>query len=174
VQRQAETDRLTGIYNRRYFELSLEAEVQRAQRYGSPLSLLLFDVDRFKELNDRHGHLVGDQVLKRLVRQCEANLRTSDVLCRYGGEEFAIIAPETSAAAAAALARRVRQDVEAMRLDYIAETVTISVGVAEWEPDFSKKEDFIGAADWALYAAKNAGRNRESLYTKTSRDEIPI
>lgn len=174
VQQQAETDRLTGIYNRRYFETSLESEVQRARRYGSPLSLLLIDVDRFKELNDRHGHLIGDRVLKRLVRECKFNLRTSDVFCRYGGEEFAIIAPETSGQTGATLARRVRKGVEAMRLDYLAEKVTISIGIAAWDQSFATNDDFIAAADAALYIAKKAGRNCEHLYMKKSADEIMI
>ncbi len=172
VQLQAETDRLTGIYNRRYFETSLEAEVERARRYGSPMSLLLIDVDRFKELNDRHGHLVGDRVLRRLVRECESRLRTSDVFCRYGGEEFAIIAPETTGQAGIVLARRVREGVEAMRMDFLAESITISMGVAAWEPSFATNEDFIAAADSALYLSKKAGRNREHLYMRKSADEI--
>jgi diguanylate cyclase (GGDEF)-like protein len=166
VQHQAETDRLTGIYNRRYFETSLEAEVQRARRYGSPLSLVLFDVDGFKQFNDRYGHLTGDRVLKRLVRQCEPSLRGSDVFCRYGGEEFAIIAPETSGPAAAILARRVRESVEGMHLESIPEIVTISVGAAAWEQSFTSSDDLVAAADSALYLAKNSGRNRECLYRK--------
>ena len=88
VQQQAETDKLTGIYNRRHFETSLEQEIERARRYGSPLSLLMIDVDNFKLLNDRHGHLVGDRMLYQLARECESCLRTSDVFCRYGGDEF--------------------------------------------------------------------------------------
>jgi predicted signal transduction protein with EAL and GGDEF domain len=95
VQQQAETDKLTGIYNRRHFEASLELEIQRARRYGAPLALLMIDVDNFKLLNDRHGHLAGDRMLCRLARECESCLRISDVFCRYGGDEFVIIAPET-------------------------------------------------------------------------------
>lgn len=174
AKHQADTDRLTGIYNRRYFETSLEAEVQRARRYGSPLSLILFDVDGFKQFNDRYGHLTGDRVLAQLVRQCERDLRTPDVFCRYGGEEFAIIAPETTAEAGATLARRIRQGVEAMPLGFVPESVTISLGIAAWQPGFAGNEDFIAAADSALYTAKNSGRNRECLYNKNSRDEIAI
>ena len=173
AKHQAETDRLTGIYNRRYFETSLESEVERARRYGSPLSLILFDVDGFKQLNDRYGHLTGDRVLAHLVRQCEPKLRASDVLCRYGGEEFAIVAPETTAEAGATLARRIREGVEAMRLEGLPEKVTISLGVAAWEPGFATNDDLIAAADSALYLAKNSGRNRECVYArKTSPGEI--
>jgi len=175
AQHQAETDRLTGTYNRRYFEASLESEVERARRYGSPLSLLLFDVDGFKQFNDRYGHLTGDRVLAQLVRQCERNLRAPDVLCRYGGEEFAIIAPGTTGEAGMALARRIREGVETMRVDYLPEKITISIGVAAWEQSFANNDDLIAAADSALYAAKNAGRNRECLYVKkASRNEIAI
>jgi diguanylate cyclase (GGDEF)-like protein len=175
VQHQADTDRLTGIYNRRFFDTSLESEIQRARRYGSLLSLILFDVDGFKHLNDRYGHLTGDRVLTRLVRECEASLRAPDVLCRYGGEEFAIIAPETTGEAGATLARRIREGVEAMRLEGLPEKVTISLGVAAWEPGFATNDDFIAAADSALYLAKNSGRNRECLYVrKTSSGEIAI
>jgi diguanylate cyclase (GGDEF)-like protein len=175
AKHQAETDRLTGTYNRRFFEASLESEVERARRYGSPLALLLFDVDGFKQFNDRYGHLTGDRVLAQLVRQCERNLRAPDVLCRYGGEEFAIIAPETTGEAGMALARRIREGVEAMRVDDLPETITISIGVAAWEQSFATNEDLIAAADSALYRAKNSGRNREYLYSKkASRDEITI
>lgn len=175
MQHQADTDRLTGIYNRRYFESSLESEVQRARRYGSPLSLIIFDVDGFKQLNDRYGHLAGDRVLAQLVRRCEPNLRVSDVFCRYGGEEFAIIAPETTGEAGTALARRIREGVEAMRLDYLPEKVTISLGIAAWEQSFTTNDDLIAAADSALYTAKNSGRNREWLYVRrASHNEIAI
>jgi diguanylate cyclase (GGDEF)-like protein len=172
IKHQAETDRLTGIYNRRYFETSMEAEVQRARRYEKPLSLLLFDVDRFKDMNDRYGHLAGDRILERLVRECESNLRATDVFCRYGGEEFVIIAPETTGQAGTVLARRIREAVEAMRLDPFPGSVTISVGIAAWGPDFATSEDFIAAADAALYLAKRMGRNRECLYVKTPGTEV--
>lgn len=163
VQRQAETDRLTGIYNRRYFERNLEHEVERARRYGTPLSLIIFDVDHFKELNDRLGHLAGDRVLVNLARECERNLRASDVFCRYGGEEFAIIAPETTGHAARLLAQRIRESVAAMRIEGSKGIVTISLGIAAWGDGFSTGEDLIAAADKALYRAKNEGRNREFL-----------
>jgi diguanylate cyclase (GGDEF)-like protein len=165
MQRQAETDQLTGIYNRRHFETSLDQEIERARRYGSPLSLLMIDVDNFKLLNDRHGHLVGDRVLYQLTRECESCLRASDVFCRYGGDEFVIIAPETPGAAAMALARRMRQSIGAMGLASSFGTLAISIGVAVWEESFKTKDDIIGAADSALYQAKSAGRGRECLYS---------
>jgi len=168
IQQQAETDKLTGIYNRRHFETSLELEIQRARRYGAPLALLMIDVDNFKELNDSHGHLMGDRILYRLARECESCLRTSDVFCRYGGDEFAVIAPETSAQAAMTMARRMRQNIDALRTGQSLGILGISIGIAAWEDSFKKNDDFIDAADSALYQAKSAGRNREFLYTPKS------
>ena len=165
VQQQAETDKLTGIYNRRHFETSLELEIQRARRYVAPLALLMIDVDNFKQLNDTHGHLVGDRMLYRLARECESCLRTSDVFCRYGGDEFVIIAPETSAVAAMTMARRMRQNIDALGTDQSFGTLAISIGIAVWEDNFKTNDDFIAAADSALYQAKSAGRNRECLYS---------
>lgn len=168
VQQQAETDKLTGIYNRRHFETSLELEIQRARRYGASLALLMIDVDNFKQLNDSYGHLVGDRMLCRLARECESCLRTSDVFCRYGGDEFVIIAPETSAQAAVAMARRMRQNIDALGMDQSFGTLGISIGIAVWEDNFKTNDDFIAAADSALYQAKSAGRNRECLYPPKS------
>lgn len=168
IQRQAETDRLTGIYNRRHFETSLEHEIQRARRYGSPLSLLMIDVDHFKMLNDRHGHLAGDRLLYQLTRECESCLRASDVFCRFGGDEFVIIAPVTPGPAALALARRIRKNVEDMATDRSLGALAVSIGIAVWEENFKTNDDFIAAADNALYQAKTAGRNRECLYSPKS------
>lgn len=165
IQRQAETDQLTGIYNRRHFETSLDQEIERARRYSSTLSLLMIDVDNFKQLNDRHGHLVGDRLLYQLTRECESCLRASDVFCRYGGDEFAIIAPETPGPAAIALARRMRQNIGSMGLDDSSGALAISIGIAVWEESFKTKDDIIAAADSALYQAKSAGRDREYLYS---------
>ena len=169
IQRQAETDQLTGIYNRRHFETSIDQEIERARRYGSPLSLLMIDVDNFKLLNDRHGHLVGDRLLCQLARECESCLRASDVFCRYGGDEFVIIAPETPGAAAMALSRRMRQSIGPMGLAGSLGTLAISIGVAVWEESFKTKDGIIAAADSALYQAKSSGRNRECLYPSQSR-----
>jgi diguanylate cyclase (GGDEF)-like protein len=168
MQRQADTDKLTGIYNRRHFETSLELEIQRARRYGAPLALLMIDVDNFKRLNDSYGHLVGDRMLYRLARECESCLRTSDVFCRYGGDEFVIIAPETSAQAAVAMARRMRQNIDGVSTDQSFGPLAISIGITVWEDNFKTNDDFIAAADSALYRAKSAGRNREYLYTPKS------
>jgi diguanylate cyclase (GGDEF)-like protein len=169
IQRQAETDQLTGIYNRRHFETSLDQEIERARRYNSTLSLLMIDVDNFKQLNDSHGHLVGDRLLYQLTRECESCLRASDVFCRYGGDEFAIIAPETPGPAAMALARRMRQSIGSITLGSSPGALAISIGIAVWEESFNTKDDIISAADSALYQAKSAGRNRECLYFSQTR-----
>lgn len=168
IQRQAETDQLTGIYNRRHFETSLEQEIERARRYGAPLALLMIDIDNFKQLNDSHGHLVGDRMLCRLARECESCLRVPDVFCRYGGDEFVIIAPETSALAAITMARRMRQNIDALGTDKSFGTLAISIGIAVWKDSFNTNNDFIAAADSALYQAKSTGRNRECLYSPNS------
>jgi diguanylate cyclase (GGDEF)-like protein len=168
IQQQAETDKLTGIYNRRHFETSLEQEIERARRYGAPLALLMIDVDNFKHLNDSHGHLVGDRMLCRLARECESCLRTPDVFCRYGGDEFVIIAPETSDLAAITMARRMRQNIDALGTDKSFGTLAISIGIAVWQDSFKTNNDFIAAADSALYQAKSTGRNRECLYSPKS------
>lgn len=164
LRQQAQTDSLTGIYNRCYFDISLEHEVERSRRYGTPLSLIMFDLDHFKVLNDLYGHLTGDRALFRVARLCEQHLRATDVFCRYGGEEFAIITPETTPVAAMTLARRIREDVGTVTLDRHKEAITISAGVAAWDSHFLTKEDLIAAADQALYEAKSSGRNCERLY----------
>jgi diguanylate cyclase (GGDEF)-like protein len=172
LRRQAETDRLTGIYNRRYFETSLEHEVERTRRYQTPLSLIMFDIDWFKKLNDRYGHMAGDRALMRVARACERNLRSADIFCRYGGEEFVIIAPETTGGAALQLARRIREAIAATRLDGLNDPVTVSLGVAEWDQTFATKEDLVAAADRALYRAKRSGRNRECLHGTQQEGEL--
>jgi diguanylate cyclase (GGDEF)-like protein len=131
----------------------------------------MIDVDNFKQLNDSHGHLVGDRMLCRLARECESCLRTPDVFCRYGGDEFVIIAPETSALAAITMARRMRQNIDALGTDRpfgTLGTLAISIGIAVWEDSFKTNNDFIAAADSALYQAKTTGRNRECLYSLKS------
>ena len=170
LRQQAETDSLTGIYNRRYFDVALDYEIARARRYGNPLSLIIFDLDHFKRLNDTYGHLTGDRTLFRVARQCERHLRSTDVFCRYGGEEFAIIAAETSPVAAMMLSQRIREDIAGVKLDVCNEPVTISAGVAAWDSNrFNTKDDLIAAADKALYQAKSSGRNRECLYADADR-----
>ncbi|MBY0467621.1 MAG: sensor domain-containing diguanylate cyclase [Burkholderiaceae bacterium] len=153
------TDPLTGIANRRAFTLRLHAEWKRLARHQRPLSLLMIDVDHFKRYNDRFGHPAGDQVLMRLVKLVGSALREHDLLARYGGEEFAVILPESDAAAAEAVAQRVRSAVAGAAWPLRA--VTVSIGVATVLPTTTlEMNSLVIAADEALYAAKAAGRDQ--------------
>jgi diguanylate cyclase (GGDEF)-like protein len=160
-------DALTGLYNRRHFEERLASELAAAQRHARPVSLLLVDIDHFKSVNDRYGHLAGDEALKLVGTVLSGALRKEDVLARYGGEEFVVIARETGLAGGKALGERVRQAVERSRLSWegsdvgltVSIGVTVSVGISEYVPGRTDRELFQ-AADRALYAAKQAGRNR--------------
>ncbi len=160
-------DGLTGLYNHRYFQEIMEREIKRAARYQRPLSLILIDIDHFKQINDTFGHQRGDQVLKTLGKIIENTIRTSDIAARYGGEEFAIILPETDLKGAAVLAERLRKAVEScpMDLNGTMTKITISLGVTTYMGGQKevKKSKIIDAADRALYNSKEKGRNRVSL-----------
>lgn len=156
------TDPLTGIFNRRHFFNMAEREIQRSRRYGQPLSIILFDVDNFKEINDTFGHSTGDQVLKALALRCQKHLRDTDMLARFGGEEFVVLLPETDVDSACRTAERLRRLVEEMRVvtrKGVAQ-VTISLGVASAEKGSACSVDkLLEGADQALYSSKNGGRN---------------
>jgi two-component system cell cycle response regulator len=160
---------LTGLYSRRHFQERFAAEVAVAHRHKRPLSLLLVDVDHFKRVNDRYGHLAGDEVLKSVARALTQGIRIEDILARFGGEEFVVLAREADAAAAMALAERLRQLVEVAQTRWesgdevpIGIQVTISIGVAQLGPDQNERELFQ-RADGAAYEAKKQGRNRVLL-----------
>ena len=169
LQRLASTDRLTGIWNRAHFEHAVETEINRAKRYGEPLSLLLFDIDHFKVINDTYGHLVGDQVLIDLTRRVGDRLRAMDVLARWGGEEFVVLMPHCGAVEAMRVAEKLRALVQARPFATVGQ-VTSSFGVAVFQPaddldTWLKRADddldtWLKRADDALYAAKAAGRNQ--------------
>jgi diguanylate cyclase (GGDEF)-like protein len=163
LEQLAIVDELTGLYNRRMFDTILDAEIARAQRYGRPFSILLLDIDYFKRVNDTHGHLAGDQVLKKLAQLLKESVRTENSVCRYGGEEFAVVVPEFEAAPAREMAERLRDLVEhsSFAIDKGgAVNITVSVGVATYPQAARSAADLTQAADDALYAAKNGGRNR--------------
>lgn len=157
-------DPLTGLFNHGHFQELLERELTRASRYGHPLSLILFDLDHFKEVNDRYGHPVGDGVLRRIGELVTGNVRTCDYVARYGGEEFGIILPETDAKGSSILAERIRMAIEdaEIRVSESRIRATVSVGVATVHPlkAVKSKSQIIAAADRALYEAKRQGRNR--------------
>ena len=156
----ADVDGLTGIYNRRFFEKRLVEELGRAARYQNPLSLLMIDIDHFKKINDEFGHLLGDEVLRQVSALFRAQLRKADIICRYGGEEFVILLPETSGEDARAAADKVRRVIEGHAFPGVPRPVTISAGVAEFPVHGSTRDELVKAADSALYASKQAGRNR--------------
>lgn len=162
-------DVLTGINNRRYFDERLPEEISRSQRYKKPLSCLFIDVDHFKQFNDNYGHASGDQVLKQVAHIIRQNLRATDVLGRYGGEEFAVLLIETDAANARDVAERIRQNIQNHHIELEGKSmqITVSIGVSGYQQpvDTSQPVKAIGAsliatADGALYKAKQAGRNR--------------
>lgn len=155
----AVVDELTGLRNRRYFDRTLQYEVDRMRRYDRALSVVLLDVDHFKSVNDRFGHLVGDEVLKVVARCLERNVRKADLAARYGGEEFALVLPETALAGALHVAERVRESLEQLDVDGLKVTASLGVATVEksWPGDLP---GIVRAADQALYQAKRTGRNR--------------
>ena len=158
LERQAITDPLTGAFNRRHFELCLSTAIERRTRYREPASLVVFDVDRFKDINDRFGHTTGDAVLKALVVLVRRRARSLDLLFRTGGEEFALILSGARLDEAIGFAEEFRASIAASRL-INGHVVSISVGVSELRHGQSPVE-WLLEADLALYHAKDAGRNR--------------
>jgi diguanylate cyclase len=157
----ATQDDLTGVYNRRYFVGLVQREWARAHRYSTDAALLLIDVDHFKRVNDAHGHLCGDELLRQIARAAGESLRQADVLARFGGEEFIVFLPQTDPLGALDVAERIRERVQALSPLWhgVAIKVTVSVGVAPLRPDLLSLDWTIHEADTALYAAKAAGRN---------------
>jgi diguanylate cyclase (GGDEF)-like protein len=153
------TDELTGLANRRHLMRKLEEEARRSARTGRPFALLMIDLDHFKDVNDRHGHQIGDHVLKQCAAVLLENLRRTDFVGRYGGEEFCVMLPEASAEGATHVAEKLRQAVDGLS----SPVPTISVGVA-LSQGCSSVEEVVRRADEALYRAKEAGRNRAVLY----------
>jgi diguanylate cyclase (GGDEF)-like protein len=166
-QHQGVTDALVGVYNRRYLEHRLAEEVARARRHAVPLSVLLFDIDHFRKVNQKRGREVGDRVLSYLGHLLVTGVRESDVVARYGGEELLVIAPATEAGQAVVLADRLRQAIEAENLSFGGEAgsepdvqVTVSVGIGELQPDEAEWGRMVERAEAAVIEAKLSGRNR--------------
>jgi diguanylate cyclase (GGDEF)-like protein len=157
-------DGLTEIGNRRLFTEELAREFSRAQRHDRPLSIIVFDIDLFKEVNDTLGHLCGDFALKRLTRVCREELRSEQVFARMGGDEFAVLCPETRLEGVVVLAERLRAAVAEHRFetDMVDGSfrITCSFGCAQLTPSMESENELVDAADKALYAAKDQGRNR--------------
>jgi diguanylate cyclase (GGDEF)-like protein len=164
----ARIDALTGVANRRTFDETLAIEQQRSGRTGAPLSLILLDLDFFKAYNDTHGHLAGDDCLRRVAEEMRCSVtRAGDLVARYGGEEFAVVLPDTDGPGAAAVAERVRERIRALALKHPASqhrVVTVSVGIATAAGDNATLRNIVRHADIALYEAKGAGRDTACRY----------
>jgi diguanylate cyclase (GGDEF)-like protein len=160
VKQLAYLDGLTGIFNRRFFELRIMEEIERARRYGTGMGVIMADIDQFKRLNDEFGHLLGDEVLRQVSSLFHQQLRKVDVVCRYGGEEFAILLTQINAQQAIAIAEKLRRMVESYQFPGVPRTITISAGVAVFPAHGTTRDEMVRAADTGLYAAKQAGRNR--------------
>lgn len=166
LQEQAIRDPLTGVFNRRYFAEALDNETARAVRENSPFSIIILDVDHFKRINDSHGHKCGDYVLQALAKYLTQNTRRSDIVCRFGGEEFVILMPDASADSAQERAELFRKEFEA-RVNLCEGNsiqVTFSAGVASFPAHAGSGESLLGCADQALYRSKAAGRNRVTVF----------
>ncbi|HEV2560595.1 MAG TPA: PleD family two-component system response regulator [Rhizomicrobium sp.] len=158
------TDQLTGLHNRRYMSRHLDTLIASAQKSGKPLAFLIMDIDYFKSVNDTHGHDIGDEVLREFASRISANVRGIDLACRFGGEEFVVVMPDTDMAFATTIAERLRKSVEtnsfAISRDPKKLNITISIGIAGSEGNGDTAEALLHRADQALYRAKREGRNR--------------
>ena len=159
-------DHLTKLYNRLYLEEEMPKEIERARRYSYPVSLIMFDLDGFKEINDCYGHQMGDEVLKRFADLLRSRIRTTDIPVRYGGEEFIVVLPHTYGEEAYKVAERIREDFHRMTMEVHKNVLvlTVSAGVATLEGRDITLKDLINMADRAMYRAKKLGKNRVEVY----------
>lgn len=161
LKQQANTDPLTGLFNRRYFFARVRNELKRYDRYGDRFSIILIDADHFKQVNDTHGHGAGDATLQAIANASLHTVRETDLVGRFGGEEFIVLLPHTDVAAAVTVAERIRRAMHTVAMQSEgAVPVTLSLGVAEVGPRAATFDALLKAADTALYAAKEAGRDR--------------
>ncbi len=160
------TDRLTGLNNRGYWEEELEREYARHRRYGSRLSMVIFDIDHFKKVNDTHGHPAGDKVIQAVAEVLRQQVRDTDIAGRYGGEEFVVLLPDVESAGAQLFAERMRKAIESLLVTYAEQSIpfTISLGVADLSGPSNSHKDLIEWADGALYESKHNGRNLVSVH----------
>jgi diguanylate cyclase (GGDEF)-like protein len=164
LQYQATHDNLTKLYNRQKLNDDLDKEILRNQRYEHGLSLVMFDIDNFKSINDTYGHDVGDVVLKDISKILEDSIRSTDIAARWGGEEFMLLLPETSADNAYHIANTIRESVEGHQFDGVPHSITISLGISEFNKSIDNKDKFIKHVDIALYKAKENGKNQVVVY----------
>jgi diguanylate cyclase (GGDEF)-like protein/PAS domain S-box-containing protein len=176
LEELARTDPLISMFNRRHFFDLARREIERSRRSGKPLSIILFDLDHFKKINDTYGHPAGDEVLQHVAEHCQAALRFEDILARYGGEEFIVLLPETGLEPAEVVAERLRQVVETAPFTVCGQnvTITISLGVAGLPPGKETTiEELLSLADSALYISKQSGRNRVSVCVRKGVQSLP-
>ena len=167
VKQLAYLDGLTGIFNRRFFELRIIEEIERARRFGTGMAVIMADIDQFKRLNDEFGHLLGDEVLRQVSSLFHQQLRKIDVVCRYGGEEFAVLLTQTHEPQAVVIAEKLCRLVGSWLFPGVPRRITISAGVAAFPTHGTTRDEMIRAADSGLYAAKQAGRNRVCVASLT-------
>jgi diguanylate cyclase (GGDEF)-like protein len=159
VRQLAYRDGLTGVFNRRYFEMRVLQELERARRYGLVLSIIMLDVDGFKPLNDEFGHLLGDETLRQISTLLTQQMRKADIVCRYGGDEFAVLLPETAGDNALTAAEKLRRGVDNWEFPGVPRPITVSIGIASYPTDGASRDELVKAADDALYRAKQEGKN---------------
>lgn len=164
LERTSHTDGLSGLNNRRFWEESVFREYERHKRSGAPLSMVMIDIDHFKQVNDEYGHMAGDEVIREISKLFTEYTRISDIVGRYGGEEFAVILPDTKLEDAMLFAERMRLAVQFLSVQPYRVRCTISLGVAEVNPNTHKYQQLIELADQALYQAKRNGRNIAVAY----------
>ncbi|WP_440904732.1 diguanylate cyclase [Catenovulum sp. SX2] len=169
LKRLSRTDRLTGLYNRGYWQECAEKEFKRTQRTGRTTSLLMFDIDHFKHVNDNYGHPAGDAAIKNTADQLVMNMRETDIAGRYGGEEYTMLLVDTTAENAKIFADRLREHIAASTVHYqdASFQYTVSMGIAELNDDIKSVDEWIDAADHALYQSKEGGRNTVTIYKKS-------
>ena len=169
LESQSIRDALTGLFNRHFMQISLEREMMRAHRRKQIMAVLMLDVDHFKRFNDTHGHAAGDAVLKAFAEVFTANIRAEDIACRYGGEEFTIILPDTTVKGACDRAESIVSAIAELKLQIAQQTFdgfSVSIGVAFYPGDGDTSEQLLQRADSALYDAKHNGRNQVSLFER--------
>jgi two-component system cell cycle response regulator len=158
------TDQLTGLHNRRYMSRHLDTLVSNARKNGRPLAFVIMDIDFFKQVNDTYGHDIGDEVLKEFATRISANVRGIDLACRFGGEEFVVVMPDTDLSFACSISERLRQSIETTPVKISSAphmlNITISIGIAGLEDGDASAEALLRRADQALYRAKRSGRNK--------------
>lgn len=170
LARLSRTDRLTGLHNRGHWEECLQQEFRRFKRSGTPASLVMFDIDHFKQVNDTFGHQAGDEVIKTVATKLMQLQRETDISGRYGGEEFGIVLPETGAEQASVMAERLRTALEATPVVYEGQTInfTVSLGICEVSPEMDEYSQWLERSDQALYSAKRNGRNQTRIYPEAA------